>query len=346
MYNKEEFKNELQEMLVEMFPDRDSNLISVTVNGKAQEGFRLDKTGEDTSPIFLLNSCYDLYEKHNDINEVRTCIKTIVQEHKKASETFEYFQTHFFDALSINLFDTTMQPDAIKGITKPFGDLLQSLVLVRQANECFFERLILNEENLHNFKEYLGNTTLEDLWYLAKKNIEEYSYEFSSVSELLGISGLLQEKEDLYFKGEIENCDSSHSDECFIRFSVSDLQTAEMQKKLKDYIKKGGNGFIELYMIRVVEINNSTPILLNKKLLTGIGTALNSSFYILPSSNKELIVFTGDGGCDEQILKQMIWDTNRSAVSENDLFTDELFYYDLQYEEVEFLGRYTTVTVN
>ena len=36
MYNKEEFKNELQEMLVEMFPDRDSNLISVTVNGKAQ----------------------------------------------------------------------------------------------------------------------------------------------------------------------------------------------------------------------------------------------------------------------------------------------------------------------
>ena len=119
-----------------------------------------------------------MYEKHNDINEVCTCIKTIVQEHKKASETFEYFQTHFFDALSINLFDTTMQPDAIKGITKPFGDLLQSLVLVRQANECFFERLILNEENLHNFKEYLGNTTLEDLWYLAKKNIEEYSYEF------------------------------------------------------------------------------------------------------------------------------------------------------------------------
>lgn len=96
MYNKEEFKNEMQEMLVEMFPDMDSSLISVTVNGKAQEGFRLDKTGEDTSPIFLLNSCYDLYEKHNDINEVRTCIKTIVQEHKKVSETFEYFQTHFF----------------------------------------------------------------------------------------------------------------------------------------------------------------------------------------------------------------------------------------------------------
>ena len=338
MYNKEEFKNEMQEMLVEMFPDMDSSLISVTVNGKAQEGFRLDKTGEDTSPIFLLNSCYDLYEKHNDINEVRTCIKTIVQEHKKASETFEYFQTHFFD--------TTMQPDAIKGITKPFGDLLQSLVLVRQANECFFERLILNEENLHNFKEYLGNTTLEDLWYLAKKNIEEYSYEFSSVSKLLWINGLLQEKEDLYFKGEIENCNSSRSDECFVRFSTSDLQTAEMQKKLKDYIKKCGNDFIEPYMIRVVEINNSTPILLNKKLLTGIGTALNSSFYILPSSNKELIIFVGDDSYDERILKQMIWDTNRSIVSENDLFTDELFYYDLQYEEVEFLGRYTTVIVN
>lgn len=239
-----------------------------------------------------------------------------------------------------------MQPDAIKGITKPFGDLLQSLVLVRQANECFFERLILNEENLHNFKEYLGNTTLEDLWYLAKKNIEEYSYEFSSVSKLLWINGLLQEKEDLYFKGEIENCNSSRSDECFVRFSTSDLQTAEMQKKLKDYIKKCGNDFIEPYMIRVVEINNSTPILLNKKLLTGIGTALNSSFYILPSSNKELIIFVGDDSNDERTLKQMIWDTNRSIVSENDLFTDELFYYDLQYEEVEFLGRYTTVTVN
>ena len=53
MYNKEEFKNEMQEMLVEMFPDMDSSLISVTVNGKAQEGFRLDKTGEDTSNIFI-----------------------------------------------------------------------------------------------------------------------------------------------------------------------------------------------------------------------------------------------------------------------------------------------------
>lgn len=346
MYNKEEFKNELQEMLIEMFPDRDSSLISVTVNGKSQEGFRLDKTGENTSPIFLLDRCYDLYKKSNDINEVRTCIKTIVQENKKASETLEYFQTHFFDALSINLFDTTMRPDAVEGITKPFGDLLQSLVLVHQSSECFFERLVLDEENLHDFKEYLGNTTLEDLWYLAKKNIEEYSYEFSSVSKLLWINGLLQEKEDLYFKGEIENCDNSRSDECFIRFSTNDLQTAEMQKKLKDYIKKGDNDFIELYVIRVVEINNSTPILLNKKLLTGIGTALNSSFYILPSSNKELIIFVGDGSYDEQILKQMIWDTNRSIVSENDLFTDELFYYDLQYEEVEFLGRYTIVTVN
>lgn len=346
MYNKEEFKNELQEMLVEMFPDRDSNLISVTVNGKAQEGIRLDKIGENTSPIFLLDRCYDLYKKSNDINEVRTCIKTIVQGNKKISETLEYFQTHFFDALSINLFDTTMRPDAVEGITKPFGDLLQSLVLVRQSSECFFERLVLDEENLHDFKECLGNTTLEDLWYLAKKNIEEYSYEFSSVSKLLWINGLLQEKEDLYFKGEIENCNSSHSDECFVRFSTSDLQTAEMQKKLKDYIKKCGNDFIEPYMIRVVEINNSTPILLNKKLLTGIGTALNSSFYILPSSNKELIIFVGDDSYDERILKQMIWDTNRSIVSENDLFTDELFYYDLQYEEVEFLGRYTTVTVN
>ena len=35
MYNKEEFKNEMQEMLVEMFPDMDSSLISVTLNGKA-----------------------------------------------------------------------------------------------------------------------------------------------------------------------------------------------------------------------------------------------------------------------------------------------------------------------
>lgn len=346
MYNKEEFKNELQEMLVEMFPDRDSSLISITVDGKAQEGFRLDKTGENTSPIFLLNSCYDLYEKHNDINEIRTCIKTIAQEHRNISETLEYFQTHFFDALSINLFDTTMQPEAVKGITKPFGDLLQSLVLVRQSSECLFERIVLTEENLHDFKECLGNTTLEDLWYLAKKNIEEYSYEFSSVNELLGISGLLQEKEDLNFKGEIENCDSNRSDEWSIRFSTSELQTVEMQKKLKDYIKKSDNDFIELYIIRVVETNNSTPILLNKKLLTGIGTAFNSSFYILPSSKRELIVFADNDAHDERILKQMIWNANRSIVSENDLFTDELFHYDLQYEELEFLGRYTTVTVN
>lgn len=345
MYNKEEFKNELQEMLVEMFPDRDSSLISITVDGKAQEGFRLDKTGENTSPIFLLNSCYDLYEKHNDINEIRTCIKTIAQEYRNISETLEYFQTHFFDALSINLFDTTMQPDAVKGITKPFGDLLQSLVLVRQSSECLFERIVLTEESLHDFKECLGNTTLEDLWYLAKKNIEEYSYEFLSVSKLLGINGLLQEKKDLYFKGEIENCDSSHSSECSIKFNTSELQTVKMQIELKDYIKSSGD-FVELYAIRVAETNNSTPILLNKKLLTGIGTAFNSSFYILPSSNKELIVFADNDVCDERILKQMIWDTNRSVVSENDLFTDELFHYDLQYEEVEFLGRYTTVTVN
>lgn len=345
MYNKEEFKNELQEMLVEMFPDRDTSIISVTVDGKKHEGFRLDKTGENTSPIFLLNSCYDLYKKHNDINEVRTCIKTIVQEHKNVSETLEYFQTHFFDALSINLFDATMQPEAVKGITKPFGDLLQSLVLVRQSSECYFERIVLTEENLHDFKECLGNTTLEDLWDLAKKNIEEYSYEFLSVSKLLGINGLLQEKKDLYFKGEIENCDSSHSSECSIKFNTSELQTVKMQIELKDYIKSSGD-FVELYAIRVAETNNSTPILLNKKLLTGIGTAFNSSFYILPSSNKELIVFADNDVCDERILKQMIWDTNRSVVSENDLFTDELFHYDLQYEEVEFLGRYTTVTVN
>lgn len=339
MYSREEFKNKLQEMLIDLFPDKEISFTTVTIGDEQQEGFRLDKKGNDVSPIILLNSCYEMYEECGDFNRVYTLIKTVIQKNACSLKTLEYFHLHFFDALSINLFDASIRPEAVKGITKPFGDLLQSLVLVHKSSECILERLILTEENLNHFKNYFGSATLEDLWALAKKNVEEYTYKFAAVSKILEINN----REDLHFENEKEkDCDAEH----YIKFKTSDLQTEKKQLELKDYIRKTDSNFTELYVVKIAGIKNATAILLNKKLLTGIGTAFNSSFYILPANNDELVILADYDADDEEMIKQVIWDANRNVVSENDVFTDELFYYDLQYEDIEFLGRYKQLTVS
>ena len=333
MYNKEEFKERLQQELMEMFPDREVGFTSITVDGKKRDGFRMDKEIECATPVILLDSCYEIYKDSEDFSCVLSFVKTVMQENVDDLNTLKYFKTYFDKSLSINLFDTHIRPEIYNTITRPFGDLVQVLVLIRKVEENVYQRLILTGDTLDSFKDCIGDRTLDDLWALAKKNIEDYTYSFIEISRLLGV------------RSSTEDYVDKDRDATSFKFKTSDLQKKLTLDRLKTYIKKTAHYGAEMYVIRIEGIKNATPVLLNARLLKGLAIAFNSSFYILPSSTDELIVISDYGAPGDEMIKQTIWETNRNVVKENDLFTDELFHYDLQYEEVEFLGRYEQIKV-
>ena len=64
--------------------------------------------------------------------------------------------------------------------------------------------------------------------------------------------------------------------------------------------------------------------------LSKIADKLNSDFYIIPSSIHEMLIISANSSIsnDEEYLKYMICDTNKEAVSLDEILSDNLYFYN------------------
>ena len=72
---------------------------------------------------------------------------------------------------------------------------------------------------------------------------------------------------------------------------------------------------------------NGSSLILYRNELDKIAMRLGSDLYILPSSIHELIVVPSDIG-DTQELRMMVAAVNENEVPEEELLSDNVYYYD------------------
>ena len=105
-----------------------------------------------------------------------------------------------------------------------------------------------------------------------------------------------------------------------------------------------------MFIIKNRDLSYSTSLLCNEELLSGLAQVFNESYYILPSSTLELLLFPESSAnpldSENEVrkhLKGMVHSVNQTLQS-NELFTDEVFKYNKSVEKLEFIGRYESST--
>lgn len=349
MYNKEEFKQVVENAVKEIFPDREvttlvedrSQMEQLCVETKAVDLDNKDsdakeakhKKSSNAHALFNFNRLKEIHEQ-SGIEGVKDFIKSCIGYCENNLEEIQSTMKDFKSALNIKVFDPIIKPHLTNCITKDLGDLKQALVLVKNEEDSAFQ-IYLSEDNLDPFKNVIGDMTIDALWDLAKENLKKCKCNFLSILSIPGLAEVLQDEvlsiEDLR--------------EPTIIFTTNDLQTEETIRKMQDLVT---NCKLEqpMFIIENRDLSYSTSLLCNEELLSGLSKVFNESYYILPSSTLELILFpesfanplSTESEVREQ-LKEIVFSVNQTLPS-GEVFTDEVFKYDKSVEKLEFVGKY------
>lgn len=349
MYNKEEFKQVVENAVKEIFPDREvttlvedrSQMEQLCVETKAVDLDNKDsdakeakhKKSSNAHALFNFNRLKEIHEQ-SGIEGVKDFIKSCIGYCENNLEEIQSTMKDFKSALNIKVFDPIIKPHLTNCITKDLGDLKQALVLVKNEEDSAFQ-IYLSEDNLDPFKNVIGDMTIDALWDLAKENLKKCKCNFLSILSIPGLAEVLQDEvisiEDLR--------------EPTITFTTNDLQKEETIRKMQDLVI---NCKLEqpMFIIENRDLSYSTSLLCNEELLSGLSKVFNESYYILPSSTLELILFpesfanplSTESEVREQ-LKEIVFSVNQTLPS-GEVFTDEVFKYDKSVEKLEFVGKY------
>lgn len=349
MYNKEEFKQVVENAVKEIFPDREvttlvedrSQMEQLCVETKAVDLDNKDsdakeakhKKSSNAHALFNFNRLKEIHEQ-SGIEGVKDFIKSCIGYCENNLEEIQSTMKDFKSALNIKVFDPIIKPHLTNCITKDLGDLKQALVLVKNEEDSAFQ-IYLSEDNLDPFKNVIGDMTIDALWDLAKENLKKCKCNFLSILSIPGLAELFQDK----------GLDPEDLREPTITFTTNDLQKEETIREMQDLVT---NCKLEqpMFIIENRDLSYSTSLLCNEELLSGLSKVFNESYYILPSSTLELILFpesfanplSTESEVREQ-LKEIVFSVNQTLPS-GEVFTDEVFKYDKSVEKLEFVGKY------
>lgn len=353
MYNKEEFKQVVENAVKEIFPDREvttlvedrSQMEQLCVETKAVDLGNKDsdakeakhKKSSNAHALFNFNRLKEIHEQ-SGIEGVKDFIKSCIGYCENNLEEIRSTMKDFKSSLNIKVFDPIIKSHLANCITRDLGDLKQALVLVKNEEDSAFQ-IYLSEDNLDPFKNVIGDMTIDALWDLAKENLKKCKYNFLSMLSVPGFAEVLHDEvlsvEDLR--------------EPTIIFTTNDLQIEETIRKMQELVTNC-KLVQHMFIIENRDLSYSTSLLCNEELLSGLAQVFNESYYILPSSTLELILFPESSAntlCNEsevrERLKEMVFSVNQTLQS-NELFTDEVFKYNKSVEKLEFIGRYESST--
>lgn len=353
MYNKEEFKQVVENAVKEIFPDREvttlvedrSQMEQLCVETKAVDLDNKDsdakeakhKKSSNAHALFNFNRLEEIH-KQSGIEGVKDFIKSCIDNCENNLEEIQSTIKNFKSMLNIKVFDPIVKPHLKNCITKDLGDLKQALVLAKNGNNNAFQ-IYLSKDNLDRFKTVIGDMTLEDLWDLAKENLKKCKYNFLSMLSVPGLAELFQDK----------GLDPEDLREPTITFTTNDLQKEETIREMQDLVTNC-KLVQPMFIIKNKDLSYSTSLLCNEELLSGLAQVFNESYYILPSSTLELLLFPESSAnpldSENEVrthLKGMVHSVNQTLQS-NELFTDEVFKYNKSVEKLEFIGRYESIT--
>lgn len=113
------------------------------------------------------------------------------------------------------------------------------------------------------------------------------------------------------------------------------------EKWLDDLIcqmsKEGGSEKIPMYVLTNHQKLYGAACMLYPEVLKNFAEKMKQDFYILPSSVHEVILVPANAGTDQEALREIVTDINRTQVAEDEVLADSVYFYSRNSDKIVWL---------
>lgn len=267
------------------------------------EGLLIRKQDEKLAPVIYMHAFYDKYTKGFELGAiVNEILGTFFSSGKEVKEMFSQEQMVSWDTIKsriqMRMVNAEQNQKLLRDVPyEPFLDLaITYYIHLGYADEEFSASVQVTNKLLETW-----GITKEELRKQAENNFSASSFRIVPMIEMI-----IEAAKDSFPDGEEHDFDMKMLQE----------STDTMQEESDMYVftekdkQYGAIGF------------------LNKERLKEFAEKIGKSFYILPSSIHKLLLLPERSGLNAVELKQMVCEVNRTQVSEEEVLSDSVYYYD------------------
>lgn len=109
--------------------------------------------------------------------------------------------------------------------------------------------------------------------------------------------------------------------------SGAEEKRKEYEQLKSEVLERGENITSKIYVLTNEQRLFGAACLLYKNVLHSFAETINRNFYILPSSVHEVLLVPEEENMAETELSSMVWEINRNELDEEDILSDEVYYY-------------------
>lgn len=254
-------------------------------------GLMIVTEGEEVAPMVYLEEFYDQYRDGRNYADILNQVVEIIREAEPPKLVPE--QLLDFDKIKDNVFirvaDRKQNQHWLENKMYHVADDLACTYHVWFEYLGFAGSVSIGQEHLEAW-----GVTVDEVRAVAESNLLRENVQFRPMNEV--IKTYLEESDDEILQSYVED------------FSVSE---------------PGG-----LYVLKTDRDCYGANVILRKDVMKMIGGMFNDDFYILPSSQHEIIVLSVNQSPPFEALQRMVREINETEVDAQDRLSDDLFYYD------------------
>lgn len=270
-------------------------------NGVVLRGLTVTQDDSNISPTIYLNSYYEEYIKGRAtlVNVVNDVMDTYRRNKVNQSVDMRYFLNYesVKERVIYKLVNTEKNKELLEDI--PHIEFLDLSIIF----QCLVAQEDLGRASIliHNVHLKLWEVSVDTLYQAAKENTQRLQeYEIKGITEVL---------RDIMCTEEVENI---ADEDCISAFS----------------------GSVPMYVLSNKNRVEGAACMLYPNLIRDFAEAIQSSFYIIPSSIHELLLLPTEHLEESQEIKHMIREINDTQVSVEEVLSYSLYLYDKEEQRI------------
>lgn len=270
-------------------------------NGVVLRGLTVTQDDSNISPTIYLNSYYEEYIKGRAtlVNVVNDVMDTYRRNKLNQSVDMRYFLNYesVKERVIYKLVNTEKNKELLEDV--PHIEFLDLSIIF----QCLVAQEDLGRASIliHNVHLKLWEVSVDTLYQAAKENTQRLQeYEIKGITEVL---------RDIMCAEEVENI---ADEDCISAFS----------------------GSVPMYVLSNKNRVEGAACMLYPNLIRDFAEAIQSSFYIIPSSIHELLLLPTEHLEESQEIKHMIREINDTQVSVEEVLSYSLYLYDKEEQRI------------
>lgn len=326
--NFNNFIKEIKETLKEFFGE-EITIEEKTVlknNGIKLTGIVIIENNKNCVPNIYLNDYYVQYQKGKAISEIAYEISRYYEEHKmKQPVCMDFFQD--YKKVKRNLCFRIVNYERNK-------ELLKEIPYARYLDLAMIFYCQFQHETIQNASILIRNEHMKvwnmDLYTLKKDAIENTPTLLKG--EIMSMEDMIYDMLKHKMMRDIDMCVENQMDS---KISLTEDMVEPIVQEMMKKIYSEAKGPC-MYVATNTNRNYGASVMLYPLFLQEFAKKTKSDYYVLPSSVHEVILVPKKNEEGEvEMLKEMVKDTNKTEVAEEEILSDTVYLYRFQENVLE-----------